>query len=383
MNKKTSLYIFIILACCIFTISFHHCESLEKDYRETSFYSISSLCYHLDCLTQEDLEDPLKESIVFSDAEVSDLWNDAAQTNAYLPAICKARDYYYKAKGVSDLPSPSNEFYGRSKFLLEKVWKKMDSKLLNDSSSNHILLRSLNYPHLQNNPAIDQSMAKMIEPYLLPLNHPAKKSLDTIFESSRAIKDEPSFKKAGFETLFYQNIHSFIRVAKHNALSGFLVKVYLDSESNERAKQGWKHLKNRCEGAACVRQLIKSKKIKNFIVPDKWLYVLPINQSPANKDQPVILVVSKMNIVSKDKTAEAWRTKATTKHLDELYCVLSHGLGSSGLVDNVPYTKEHLFTFLDTEQSKKTPNYDKPRHFFSNQMRIYWDKLVKTGGRGK
>lgn len=374
---------------CFFALFFPYCESIEDEEHtyERSFYSISSLCFHLDGLVSEETAaNSNEEEIFFNDAEVVDLWHEAGRNPSF--QLCRAQHYYYQAKGSNDRPMISSQLYAKSKNLLDKIWKKLDAKLLGrsipDTAAKKLIdnhYRALTYPHLENNPGIDNDMAKIITPFLMPVNHPIKQSLDKIFETSRAIRNEKSFDDAGFNTLFIQNLHSFIRVAKHDALPGYLLKVYLDSEPNKRAKKGWEHLSNRCEGAENVRQLIKSKKIVNFTVPDKWLYVLPPNIPSTSKDQPVLLIVTDMNLVSDSKTEEAWKTKATHELLDELYCIISHGYGSSGLIRNVPYTKDKIFTFIDTEKPKKTPNYSKARHYLSHEMRAYWDSLVKTGGK--
>lgn len=138
-------------------------------------------------------------------------------------------------------------------------------------------------------------------------------------------------------------------------------------------------------GAEKVRNLIEEKKIKFFTVPDKWIYPLPEFPKPIKikQSQLVVLVVTDMNLVSKFETREAWKSIITQEHLDELYCILSHGHGSSGLVRNVPYTKNGTFAFVDTEKPNKLPKYDKAKVFFSKEMQEYWDLLVKTGGNPK
>lgn len=393
MNSQASHTAFHYTIICFFgftTLFFPCCESMEeaKHPAEKNFYAISSLCYHLnELLPETEMQTIDDEQILFDEGEIANLWNEA---NKGLPSqeLKKAQHYYYLAKTSSqENTMAAKKFYEKSKTILNKVWKKVSSILfeysLSEISDENFIpnyYRALTYPNLENNPIINEDMARKMAPYLLPINHPLKKSLDAIFEKSRAIKNEKSFDNAGFTTLFFQTIHSYIRVAKHKALPGYLIKVYFDSEPNERARKGWEHLRNRCEGAENVRKLIKSKKIEHFTVPNKWLYVLPANIPSNIKDQPVILVVTDMKLVSDKKTEEAWKTKITHEHLDELYCIISHGLGSSGLVRNVPYTKDKIFTFIDTEKPKKVPNYSKARHYLSQEMRNYWDKLVKTGG---
>lgn len=399
MKTKKKLHLFHVglFLFCFFAFSFH-CECIERaeysrKYSEKAFYSISSLCFHLDELIQEKMGDAWlnEDKIIFNDEEIANLWNGASKDTSFLSQLSKAQQYYYQAREI-DNPFLSKPLYVKAKQLLTKIWEKLDSKILKQSANsltdkdvipNYNRTMTAAYPHLENNPTIDNKIAKSITPFLIPIDLPIKKSLDEIFEKSRAIKNEKAFEEAGFETLFIQNLHSFIRVARHEDLPGYLLKVYLDSEPNEMARDGWERLANRCEGALNVRELIKSKKMVHFTVPDKWLYVLPVIPSLTSKDQPVLLVVTDMNLVSESKTEEAWKTKVTHQHLDELYCVISHGFASSGLVRNVPYTKNNTFAFIDTEKPKKTPKYDKVKHYLSKEMKGYWDKLVKAGGKSK
>jgi len=235
------------------------------------------------------------------------------------------------------------------------------------------------------NPYIDKKMRKMMRPYCIPLDHPLKASLDTIFSQSRAIENEPAFANAGFVTLFAQPI-SYLRIARHPLLPGYLLKVCLDNET--RQKKGipaWQWLVNRCKGAENIRKLIKEKKLRYFTVPDKWIYPLPVNPMPAlpngQSQQPVILVVKDMNIVSARQTRDIWKNKITTRHLDELYCILSHGYSSCFLVGNIPYCKNGKFACIDTEYPQRQLIYKKIKRYLSEDMNAYWDKLIKSGGK--
>lgn len=227
--------------------------------------------------------------------------------------------------------------------------------------------------------ALSKKFKKRIKPYLLSTKHPYKALLDLIFSKSRAIQNEQTFAEAGFQTIFLPHA-SFIRVARHLAMPGVLFKVYLDSEhrlKNERP--GFEWLIDRCEGAQNIRKLIAKEKIEHFVVPDKWLYLVPMDFDQAK--QPLILMVTDMDLASYDEIVEAWKTKITQKHLDELYLILSHGYASAYLVANIPYTKNGKFACIDTEYVKRKINYKKVRPFLSEEMAIYWDKIVLQGGK--
>lgn len=240
------------------------------------------------------------------------------------------------------------------------------------------------YPNFDDNPFITEEMRKRITPYLLPLDHQLKAPLDEIFNHSRAIENEEAFEKAGFITLFKQQI-SFIRVARHPALKGYLMKVYLDSELRQRrGLPGWVWLAERCKGAEKIRKLIAKKGLKYFSVPDKWLYPLPVNPAPllpqGQGRQTIVLLVTDMKLTSQAESWRAWREEITTRHLDELYCILSHGFSSTYLITNIPYTKKGKFTCIDTEHPKRKLDYQRVKQYLSPEMNVYWDNLVQSKG---
>lgn len=228
------------------------------------------------------------------------------------------------------------------------------------------------YENFDNNPGLDQEMKKAIKPYLLPLDHPMKAPLDLIFSESRALKNRETFINAGFNILFARPM-SYICVAKHPLLPGYLLKVYLDNETRQKEDTpGWKWLANRCKAAEKIRKLIKKQKLEHFSVPDKWLYPVPVTE---NSQQPVILIVTEMNILNSRKTKKAW-SETTEKQLDELYCILSHGYASTDLINNIPYTKEGKFTCIDTEYIKRNHKYRRIKPYLSEPMQVYWTELV-------
>lgn len=240
------------------------------------------------------------------------------------------------------------------------------------------------YPAFDDNPFITEEMRTIMRPYLLPLDHPARAALDAIFKQSRAIESPEAFAAAGFHTLFAQQ-KSFIRVASHRKLKGFLLKVYLDSEVRQRLNiPGWQWLATRCKSVEKIKRLIKRKNLRYFTTPEKALYPLPVDPAPLLVDgqtrQTVVLLVTDMHLVSHEESLRAWKEIATTRHLDELYCIMSHGHTSTYLAANIPYTKEGKFSCIDTENIGKRFKYEKCRDYFSEEMKLYWDQLIQTNG---
>lgn len=237
------------------------------------------------------------------------------------------------------------------------------------------------YPGFDDHPYLTKKMRDIMRPYLLPLNHPVKKTLDKICLHSRIILNPETFKESGFHVLHHQRI-SKIRVASHPELNGYLVKVYLDCETVDLKKTpGWLRLARRCEGAKNVRDLIKRKGLKHFTVPRKWLYFPPVDHLPEGYTrktmQPALLVVTDMNIVSLEESLDAWWNKISTEHLDELYCILSHGFASAYLPFNIPYCKNGKFACVDTENPKREVKVKIARPYLSPEMLAYWDRLTQ------
>jgi hypothetical protein len=233
--------------------------------------------------------------------------------------------------------------------------------------------KSAKYPNFDHNPTIQKHIKKKIKPYLLPLDHPVKPILDLIFSTSQPMKNEESFHQAGFETL--QVTHaSFIRLARHPAIPGFLFKVYLDSERRRKdGRPGWEWLLDRCKGAQNIRKLIQKENIQHFVVPEKYLYPLPARPpSVVQNPQPVILMVTDMQLADHFEVVDAWKNKITRQHLDELYLIISQGYASAALVANVPYTKQGKFACIDTEYVKRKIDCKKVLPFLSEDMQAYW-----------
>jgi len=214
----------------------------------------------------------------------------------------------------------------------------------------------------------------------MPANHPIKPYLDHIFLNQRATLNDKTFASAGFISQFIRP-RSFIRVASHPALPGYLIKAYLDSEVRVKKNiPGWKWLVNRVKNAKTISHFIKKRKIKYFTVPKKWIYLLPREPSPPIDSSYLrkneILVVEDMNLVSKNDNIIAWKTVITKQHLDEFYAIITYAGGSSYRIDNVAYTTNGKFAFIDTEYNNKTPRYQDILGSLSPEMAAYWKMIT-------
>jgi hypothetical protein len=232
------------------------------------------------------------------------------------------------------------------------------------------------YPHFQDNPYLDRRLKTLMAPHLLPLDHPLKSQLDAIF-SSRVTENETTLKQAGF-TIIAAMPGSFVTVARHPAVPGYVFKLYLDSElRNKDGIPNCEWLARRCIGAETIRNLIHKKKMRHFAIPDKWLYVLPPHPTKAPNPQPVIVVETDMQLESEEITKRAWKTYVTPEHLDELYTIIKPGYGTVGLVRNIPYTKNGKFAFTDTEYPKRKNKLHRVKPYLSEEMQEYWTHLTQ------
>jgi hypothetical protein len=238
------------------------------------------------------------------------------------------------------------------------------------------------YPNFKDNHLLTSSMRTRIAPHLLPLDHPMKPKLDAIFSQSRVLESPRTFADAGFEIIAGPMQFSYVIVARHPEVPGYVFKLYLDSA--KRSRHGvphWKWLVRRCEGAKGIRNIIKRKKIQHFVIPDKWLYVLPTYPfAKVSKPETVVLMETDMELVHNHTTMEKWRTEVTREHLDELYSILKHGYAGAStrnLYANVLHTQHGKFAFTDTEDPKRKVSLRVLQKFFSPEMAKYWLSIVK------
>lgn len=239
------------------------------------------------------------------------------------------------------------------------------------------------YNDFETNPYLTISMRQRIRPFILPAGHPMKKALDSIFHASRATKDVKSLSDAGFKVLFKQK-RSFICVVKHPQLPGYLLKLYTDDEIRQKHDTpSWECLARRCEGARKIRNVIKNNGLVHFQAPQKWLYPLPLEPSPSQNciyaRHPVVLIVEDMKLVSKKENLYVWENMITKEHLDELFLIITLAKGSSYRPDNIPYSKNGKFSFIDTEYPLRPTDYISIRRYLSKKMCRYWDDLLPIG----
>jgi hypothetical protein len=367
MKKKKMINMLFLNS--FFFLIFSQITANEEEKNKQAFYAISSLRFYLDEVFSSDGE---KDGIVFEEDDVNQLWSQAMHSS-FLAQIQLVKDDYEQA-----LKQNSSELLIEAKDILDDVWEKLNSEFLNHDEGFSVSFRFPSFiasAHSLTNVELPSGEeGDRIRSYFLPDDHWLKAKLDKIFAQPGVLENKTSFKKAGFITLHRQA--SGMRVASHPLIPGYLVKVFFNSNSRN---QDWKWPIARCKGAENIRNLIKKENLRYFTVPDKWIYLVPGSSLSHPEWQASVLVVTDMNLVSREASKRAWKN-ATAEHLKELYCILSHGFASCYLPYNIPYTKEGTYACVDTAYPQRKHHYESARHYFSDEMKLYWDKLVKKGG---
>jgi hypothetical protein len=295
----------------------------------------------------------------FSDADLSALWDVAVEDSDCSENVALARECYTNALQEN---SP------------EKILLLMEAQDLLEES-----WRNLN-PYWKNATSLVEKRNKQLD-YILPKKSPLMKPLKRIFSDPNVLNTPETFAKAGFITISERR--SGMVVASHPSIPGFLVKAYIRSK---KEKPNWEWAVFRCWGVSNIKALIKEKGIIHFVVPKKWIYPVThfelVGEDLTQVTSPSILVATYMKLVDKTTSREAWRTVVTKRHVQELYCILSHGYSSCLLHTNIPYTTNGKFTCIDTEWPSRPLPYRHVHRFLSEKMAKYWDHLVRTGGKG-
>lgn len=240
------------------------------------------------------------------------------------------------------------------------------------------------YNGFESNPYITPEAREKIRPFLLPHDHPVRSKLDKLFKKS-ITKNERTFTKAGFVLRHRKQPRSYIHVAGHEQIDGYLVKIHLDDEEREKHNRpSWLWFVRRCQGAKKIAQVIEEKGITRFAVAKKWIYPLPYDatlpEKTLEKRKWVLLVVEDMQVVSHEESGKAWKKKMTPGHLKDLHEIMTAAGGRSYRPDNIPYTRNKLFAFIDTEYPKKTPLYQEIETSLSSAMKAEWNKILKKAG---
>lgn len=389
MPKKTVLFCLFSILCLFAPFSQFALSSQQP--HDHMVHSLASLLFYMrererSCVASE-------SEIQFSQEDIVNLWNKVGDgLSSHIPPhvflFNQAYQYYEEASRHMQREeyADAQKFFHTSSRILDQLWNEVIELEENEwiEFFPSFVTRNKKDANFENNPYLSSMARKAIKPYLLPLNHPRRSFLDSIFLKTRATADEEAFYAAGFR-IIAKRPRSYVCVATHLKMRGYLVKAYLDTELQEKFnKKSWEWLVRRCKGASKIRNVIRKYHLRHFVVPDKWIYCLPPEPSPPNDQQHTrhlaLLLVRRMKLASKRRNYHAWFHEITEEHLDELFEIISRAKGASYRPDNVAYLKNRQFAFIDTEYPSKGPDFNSIREYLSPEMRNYWDFIVRNGG---
>lgn len=240
---------------------------------------------------------------------------------------------------------------------------------------------TVDYNDFETNPFMSSDERETVRPYILPFDYPIREKLDLIFYRTRATKDINSLVEAGFQILKKKS-RSFIIVASHPDVPGYIFKLHLDTELRKKhGKPGWWWFSQRVKGARALANEIERKQYKKLKAAKKWIYPLPVYpEAPSGQGyerKNVVLIAQFFELLDKKSNLEAWKTQITNKHLEQLYAVLKKCGGNSMRPDNIPFDKNGHICFIDTEYPKAHTNWNTIREYLSPKMQQVWDIIVR------
>jgi hypothetical protein len=270
--KKSKICSFVIIFFSFLFLSWSSSEKnltsklfSEEDTDELKQIS-GSLTFHVHEWISylESNQENLDDFIIFSPEEVNSLWirlnQKMEKQSKNITLFQNALEYYHT--GIT-MVEQGSIVLGLD--LLKKSYDSIYVLWLNLNKVNSLIpiIKSPNcYSNFDNNPHISNGARNKIKPFLVPITHPIKPNLDSIFSSSRATFNKNTLISAGFLIKFIQP-RSFIIVASHPILSGYLLKLYVDTELKEKGgKPGWSWFVKRCIGAKEIKKIIARKKNK-------------------------------------------------------------------------------------------------------------------------
>lgn len=360
--------------------------SLTLEEKEDYTSCLGSLTYYY----RQDLEDfkGKDDKIEFTQDELTSLWDRAAHYHYQLPKTSRHESKFENAYHNFFVKLNSSNEIKETYSLLEELWSAAieNEENYQELYERNVFLRtkSVANHYFENNQRIPSSIKSYMRPYIMPETHPMKEVMDAIF-AKRVTYNEKCFLAAGFN-IISKRPRSYVYVAKHPKLKGYIIKAYMDTEQRlKHYLESWNWLVKRCQGASKIRVIIKKNHFKHFRVARKWIYPLPDNNLPAkdskHKFHLAVLLAQDMELIDHDANLRKWKNDVTKDMLKELYVIITRAKGSSYRPDNICFTRKGDLAFIDTEYPTSGPDYYSIRHYLSTPMKLYWDGLVKNAIR--
>lgn len=378
-----------IILFCFSVISYFPVQaSISLEDREEYTTALASLAYKY----RQEMDDfeGSEDTIQFSTEEINLLWERAAHYLYQQPFSQQRTDHeltFEKAheNSLSGLNSAKETFSLLDELLMDAIREEETYHHLYEINTP---LRSKSHGNrdFEDNRLISEKIKKYMRPYVIPDTHPMKKVLDSLFDE-RVTYNEKEFVSAGFK-IISKRPRSYVYVAKHPKLKGYVLKAYMDTEKRLKMyTDSWNWLVKRCIGAYKIRTIINHSKMKYFRVADKWIYPLPDHNLPPkdkkHKFHLAALLAQDMELIPYEENVKKWKTEVTKEMLKELHFIITRARGSSYRADNICFTKKGDLAFIDTEYPSNGPDYYSIRRYLSTPLKDYWDGLVKKGRKAK
>lgn len=230
-------------------------------------------------------------------------------------------------------------------------------------------------------PYVSDTIWQQISEFLLPDNHPAKKPLDKIFSTSRALCNMETMVAAGFEKTVPQH-HTHLIVTRHPDLKGYIIKTYLDEQEYHLDQPEYVFWIMRATGARLTREIIIKHHFEDYFkVPHKWIYLIPNDPSPPPHllRKNFLLIEEDMNIMDNEENIKNWGSKKVTKKLlDAFFVVLTEaGLRDCAKPSNAPFCVDGKIAIVDTQSYNFEVKYWKLLSYLSPKAKKYWRKHCK------
>lgn len=184
-----------------------------------------------------------------------------------------------------------------------------------------------------------------IKRYLLPRDHPAQEQLKLLFTSREVFDNRINMRAAGFT--FFGHYARKLLVCTHPLLPNYVIKKFINLIPPATQLSAYVR---RLKGRKQISKYIKSAKVKNLVVPKKYLYELPEKFSdPFTHEKSYLLIAEKQDLCSIEETKQRYYN-VSRKTLKELCLFLLKFRGMDSSLENLSFTKEGKVALIDTDK---------------------------------
>lgn len=168
--------------------------------------------------------------------------------------------------------------------------------------------------------------------------------LGKIFVDPAMFSSRGAWERAGFKVPDRYDDNKIL-VASHDAAPGYLFKKHMSHVDLSKQRCNYER---RVEGADRVRSFVARRKLRQIVVPHKWLYALP-KRFGTKKEESFVLIVERLVLLDLSASEHAYGSIDATL-LKELCVVLHAFRGLDFSVTNAPFTEDGRIAFIDTER---------------------------------